>query len=81
MEPPRAQDASELIASAPRELLEALLATVADAIYLVDREGRVQFVNPAGLVVLGYDHPSELLGRVSHPTIHYERPDGSPFPD
>jgi len=78
---PRAQAVPELIASAPRELLEALLATVADAIYLVDPEGRVQFINPAGLTVLGYDHPSELLGRISHPTIHYKRPDGSPFPD
>ncbi len=70
----------ELIASAPRELLEALLATVADAIYLVDPDGRVQFINPAGLTVLGYDEPGELLGRVSHPTIHYKRPDGSHFP-
>lgn len=69
-----------LIASAPRELLEALLATVADAIYLVDPDGRVQFINPAGLAVLGYDEPAELLGKVSHPTIHYKRPDGSPFP-
>ena len=76
----RDDGASELIASAPRELLEALLATVADAIYLVDPDGRVQFVNPAGLVVLGYDEPSELLGRISHPTIHYKRPDGSHFP-
>lgn len=81
MQAPRAQAVPELIASAPRELLEALLATVADAIYLVDPEGRVQFINPAGLTVLGYDHPSELLGRISYPTIHYKRPDGSPFPD
>ena len=71
---------SELIASAPRELLEALLATVADAVYFVDPDGRVQFINPAGLQVLGYDEPEELLGRVSHPTIHYKRPDGSHFP-
>ncbi|MCW2998932.1 MAG: domain S-box protein [Solirubrobacterales bacterium] len=71
---------SRLIASAPRELLEALLDTVADAVYLVDPDGRVEFVNPAGLRVLGYDHPSELLGRVSHTTIHYKHPDGSPFP-
>ncbi|MCW3009927.1 MAG: sensor signal transduction histidine kinase, partial [Solirubrobacterales bacterium] len=72
---------SELIASAPRELLEALLATVADAVYLVDPEGRVRFINPAGLEVLGYaEHPGELMGRQSHATIHYKHPDGSPFP-
>jgi PAS domain S-box-containing protein len=77
---PTAKVVSQLIASAPRELLEALLDTVADAVYLVDPDGRVEFVNPAGLRVLGYDHPSELLGKASHPTIHYKRPDGSPFP-
>ncbi|WP_354701057.1 PAS domain-containing sensor histidine kinase [Paraconexibacter sp. AEG42_29] len=71
---------SQLIAAAPRELLEALLDTVADAIYLVDPDGRVEFLNPAALRVLGYDSPSELLGRISHPTIHYKRPDGSHFP-
>lgn len=76
----RAPEVSSLIAGAPRELLEALLASVADAVYLVDAEGRVRFVNPAGLEVLGYDDASELLGRVSHPTIHYKRPDGSHFP-
>lgn len=80
-EPPPLVDVSELIASAPRALLEAMLASVADAVYLVDPDGRVQFVNPAGLAVLGYDDASELLGRVSHPTIHYKRPDGTPFPD
>ncbi len=36
----------------------------------------MQFINPAGLTVLGHDHPSELLERISHPTIHYKRPDG-----
>ncbi len=75
-----APEVSSLIAGAPRELLEALLGSVADAVYLVDAEGRTRFVNPAGLKVLGYDDASELLGRVSHPTIHYKRPDGSPFP-
>lgn len=77
---PTAKVVSRLIASAPRELLEALLDTVADAIYLVDPDGRVEFLNPAALRVLGYDHPSELLGKISHPTIHYKHPDGSHFP-
>lgn len=71
---------SQLVASAPRELLEALLDTVADAVYLVDPDGRVEFLNPAALRVLGYDHAHELIGKISHPTIHYKRPDGSHFP-
>jgi PAS domain-containing protein len=32
------------------------------------------------LKILGYPDERELLGRVSHDTIHYLRPDGSPFP-
>lgn len=63
------------------ELLEVLLRSVADAVYLVDRDGIVRFVNPGALEVLGYDDPDELLGAPSHATIHFRRPDGSPYPE
>jgi PAS domain S-box-containing protein len=63
------------------ELLEVLLRSVADAVYLVDRDGIVRFVNPGALEVLGYDDPDELLGEPSHATIHFRRPDGSPYPE
>jgi len=65
----------------PPELLESLLASSADAFYVVDPDGRVQFANPAAIATLGYDDEAELLGRPSHPTIHYKHPDGTPFPD
>nr|WP_183342418.1 PAS domain S-box protein [Conexibacter arvalis] len=65
----------------PSELLEVLLRSIADAVYLVDRDGLVRFVNPAALEVLGYDEPAELLGAPSHATIHFRRPDGSPYPE
>ena len=65
----------------PPELLESLLASSADAFYVVDPAGRVQFANPAAVSVLGYDDEAELLGRPSHATIHHKRPDGTPFPD
>ncbi len=64
---------------APRDVLEALLANIADAVYLVDVDGRVEFANPAALALLGYDE-DELLGRISHPTIHHHHWDGTPFP-
>jgi PAS domain S-box-containing protein len=60
-------------------VLEALLASSADAVYLVDVDGRVEFANPAALELLGYEE-DELLGRVSHPTIHHHHWDGTPFP-
>src|SRR5688572_7271343 len=62
------------------DLLDAVLAGVADAIYLVGPRGEVRLINPAGLAVLGYDRPEELIGRDSHSTIHHSRADGTPFP-
>lgn len=60
---------------------EALLASVADPIYMVDSAGLIQFANPAAVSLLGFDSDSELLGRPSHQTIHHHRPDGTPFPE
>jgi PAS domain S-box-containing protein len=62
-----------------RDVLGALLESVADAVYVVDVDGRVQFANPAALALLGYQE-HELIGRVSHPTIHHHHWDGTPFP-
>jgi PAS domain S-box-containing protein len=67
------------LGTAPRDVLEALLTSSADAVYLVDVDGRVEFANPAALQLLGYEE-DELLGRVSHPTIHHHHWDGTPFP-
>jgi PAS domain S-box-containing protein len=63
------------------ELLGALLASMGDAVYAVDADGRVLFANRESLRILGYERESELLGRQSHATIHYMRPDGTPFPE
>ncbi|HEY4277244.1 MAG TPA: PAS domain S-box protein [Conexibacter sp.] len=62
-------------------LLEGLLESIADAVYAVDHDGRVEFVNPAALALLGYDDERELLGKQSHATIHFRHRDGSEFPE
>jgi PAS domain S-box-containing protein len=62
------------------ETLFLAVAAVADALYVVDAAGQITFLNPAALKILGYADEDELLGRISHETIHYMRPDGSPFP-
>jgi PAS domain S-box-containing protein len=73
--------------STPTELGETTdtlfraVAAVADALYVVDPGGRIAFLNPAALTILGYADELDLLGRPSHATIHYRRPDGSPFPE
>ena len=66
---------------AARTEAPALVASAADAIYLVDGDGRVRYANPAALAILGYDNEAELLGKPSHATIHHTRHDGSPFPE
>ncbi|HXZ74815.1 MAG TPA: PAS domain-containing protein, partial [Streptosporangiaceae bacterium] len=62
------------------ETLFRAVAAVADALYVVDAAGRITFLNPAAVKILGYAGEDELLGRISHQTIHYLHPDGSPFP-
>jgi PAS domain S-box-containing protein len=60
--------------------LQSAVAASPDALYVVDPRGRIRFLNGAALRILGYDDERQLLGRPSHDTIHYLRPDGTPFP-
>jgi PAS domain S-box-containing protein len=61
-----------------QDVLEALVANIADAVYLVDTDGRVEFANPAAFELLGWDE--DLIGRISHATIHHHHWDGTEFP-
>ena len=76
------RDGSVIVGPEPGDdqTLFRAVAAVADALYVVDPTGRIAFVNPAALSILGYADEEELLGRPSHETMHYLRPDGSPFP-
>jgi PAS domain S-box-containing protein len=58
----------------------AAIGGVVDALYLVDAQGRIRFLNAEALRILGYEDERQLLGRPSHDTIHYLRLDGTPFP-
>ena len=58
---------------------ERVLANVADGIYGLDADGRVEFVNPAAVRMTGLA-AEEQLGRDQHAVIHGHRPDGSPYP-
>jgi PAS domain S-box-containing protein len=62
------------------DMLFAAVAASADALYIVDVLGRIKFLNPAALRILGYEDDRQLLGRPSHDTMHYLRGDGTPFP-
>jgi PAS domain S-box-containing protein len=69
------------LGSNEEELLSALIASMADAVYAVDDAGVVLFANAAALSILGYGAESELIGHPSHATIHHSYPDGRPFPE
>jgi len=49
-------------------------------VWVTDHAGRLRYANRAALDVLGYDDLRELLGKPAHATVHYKRPDGSPYP-
>jgi PAS domain S-box-containing protein len=60
---------------------EAILAKVAQPVWVVDHAGRFHYANPAALQALGYSELSDLKGKPGHATVHYKYPDGRPYPE
>ncbi|CAA9479065.1 MAG: Serine phosphatase RsbU, regulator of sigma subunit [uncultured Solirubrobacteraceae bacterium] len=73
--PASTQDLSA-VAEAP-VVAAALVRSVADGLYVVDRHGRLLLMNPAGHRLLGYDD-GELDGRDLHAAIHFQDAAGRP---
>jgi PAS domain S-box-containing protein len=57
-----------------------LLESAQEGIFGVAEDGLVNFINPAGLAMLGFE-AVELIGQKIHPQIHHTRPDGTPYPN
>ncbi len=53
-----------------RENLAAILESVGEGVYGVDKEGRVTFMNPAALKVLGLHDLKALLGMAAYEAFH-----------
>jgi PAS domain S-box-containing protein len=62
------------------DVQEALVISGQIALWLVDGDDRIAFVNDAAVRMLGFGSDDELLGRPSHDSIHYKHPDGSAYP-
>jgi PAS domain S-box-containing protein len=62
------------------EFLSRILDEAPQPVWVVDEEGLIVFANPAAVAALGYDDPAQLYRKPSHDTVHYKRPDGSPYP-
>jgi formate hydrogenlyase transcriptional activator len=62
------------------ERVRLILDSAAEAIFGCDPEGTCLFCNAAAVRLLGYDDPSELLGKNMHALEHHTRADGMPYP-
>jgi PAS domain S-box-containing protein len=56
-----------------------LLESAGEGIFGVGKDGLMNFINPAGLAMLGFE-AQELVGQKIHPIIHHTRSDGTPYP-
>jgi PAS domain S-box-containing protein len=61
-------------------VMEAVLESIADGLYVADAHGHMTFINPAGVELLGYDSPAELIGCSPHATFHYSYISGEVYP-
>ncbi|WP_404384228.1 PAS domain S-box protein [Caenispirillum salinarum] len=59
-----------------RDILDA----AGEGIFGVDDTGTITFINRAACAILGYDC-AQLVGRNAHAAFHYQRADGSPYPE
>ena len=57
-------------------VMQAVLESIADGLYVVDWREQITFINPAGARLLGYDSPDDLIGRSPHGTFHHSHADG-----
>src|SRR5579884_586194 len=61
------------------ELRRAIMDSLAEGVYAVDRQGRVTALNATGERLLGWTE-DELRGRDAHETFHFQGEDGTPSP-
>ncbi|OQA80351.1 MAG: Signal transduction histidine-protein kinase BarA [bacterium ADurb.Bin243] len=57
-----------------------LLDSAAEAIYGLDNKGICIFCNDACLKMLGYSSAKEIVGKNVHQLVHFQYPDGRPYP-
>ena len=58
---------------------QLILAASSEGIYGIDRQGKVTFINPAAVQMLGWKAEA-LHGQVMHDRIHHTRADGTRLP-
>ncbi|MCP3672597.1 MAG: EAL domain-containing protein [Gammaproteobacteria bacterium] len=61
-----------------RKRLGGILHSVGDGVYGVGYDGKISFVNPACMQILGFDKQDSLIGKTAHSLFHYADEDGKP---
>lgn len=56
---------------AERERLAGILASIGEGVYGVDNEGRVTFVNPAALNIVGREGTAAVIGKQASDAFHF----------
>jgi len=59
-------------------LMRTITDNAAEALFLMDAQRRISFVNPAAERMFDWK-ADELMGEILHDKLHYQRPDGEPF--
>lgn len=62
------------------QMMRTVIESVADGLWVTDARGRLILMNHAGIRLLGYDSPDEVLGRNPHTVFHHRHEDGTPYP-
>ena len=57
---------------AERERLAGILESVGEGVYGVDNEGRVTFVNPAALNIVGREETAAVIGKQASDAFHFQ---------
>ncbi len=57
-------------AEAERQRFEAILGSVGEGVYGVDRSGKITFMNPAGRKLLGFQRSAEFIDKNARELIH-----------
>lgn len=57
-------------AEADRQHLDGILGSVGDGVFGIDAEGRISFVNPTGLRLLGHSEEHDLVGLLANAAIY-----------
>lgn len=59
--------------------IEKIMNSVGEGIFEVDSEGRLTYINPQAMKLLGYDE-EDLIGLSQHEILHHSKADGTPYP-